>query len=461
MKPSVEPLAPLPRDPVQALAPYRPERGHGPWDARTAAHLLRRALCGEAPARVARLVNLGAGKAVADLFRPRDPERESLWARLGRSLSQEARGDLAGWWLMKLAQDGRAPGTRLTLFWHDHFACALSKVKSLPALFRQHQLFVEKGEGPFEELVLGVVRDPAMLHFLDCDSNRRGRPNENLSREMMELFTLGVGHYTEKDIKEAARALTGYAARDGRFLFVPENHDPKPKRVLGAEIQNGEDFCRRAVAQRTCPQFLAGKLWRWYVSPDPPAGAIGLLAERWREHGLETKWVVRTLLSSRAFFSAEAHRSLVKSPVDYTVGLTRTLGAKPDFKVLARACDAMGQKLFEPPGVQGWKGGEAWIHATAWIERVNFAARVANGDGSLTRGVEVERLFPDARKDPHAALVELLQVFLQSELSPPRRALLERSLFSEEYAGSPAPSPEVFFPSAAHAVLSLPEYHLA
>ncbi|HEX9793027.1 MAG TPA: DUF1800 family protein, partial [Planctomycetota bacterium] len=345
----------MPRDPAQALAPYDPRAGHGPWDARLAAHLLRRALGGGTPRQARALARGGAAEAVASVFGASEPAREAAWERLGRAaaLAGEDEG-LAAWLLLALAQESRATGARLALFWHGHFACARSKVRENEFLRHQQQTLLDAGAGPFEQLALSIAREPAMLRFLDGDGNRRGTPNENLGREILELFVLGEGNYTEDDVKEGARCLTGRTVRRGRYMFVPEHHDPRPKAVLGRMIGDGDDFVRLAVAQPACPRFLIGKLWRFYVSPEPPQDVVDLLAERWREHGLETAWLLRSLLGSRAFFSAQAWRSLVKSPADYAVGVVRALAARPDFRRLARTCAAMGQALFEPPGVQGW-----------------------------------------------------------------------------------------------------------
>lgn len=453
------PLAPIPDDPQDALAPYDPAAGHGPWDARLAGHLLRRALGGGPPDRVERLAADGPAGAVAAVCAPPDPETERALADIGRNLAAGgSRAALAAWWLMKLANETRAPGNRLTLFWHDHFACAQSKVDDLGALFEQHELLRARGEGPFETLLIEMARDPAMLRFLDGDTNRRGAPNENLAREILELFSLGVGHYSEADVQEAARALTGSTVRNGRYAFVEEHHDPRPKRVLGTEIRDGDDLCRLAAAQPACPRFLADKFWRFYVSPEPPGEVLALLAERWREQDLRTEWLVQTLLASRAFYSREAYRSLVKSPVDYVIGAVRSLDSRPEFVELAGACDRMGQRLFEPPGVQGWEGGEAWIHSAAWIERTNFAADVGAGRAGMARGVDLDALAPPAIRGEAAPLLDrLLAVFLQADLPDGRCRSVESAL---DDGASPRQA-DALLPAALQAVLCLPEYHLA
>jgi hypothetical protein len=227
--------------------------------------------------------------------------------------------------------------------------------------------------------------------------------------------------------------------------------------LLGESAHDGDDVCQIAAAQPACARFLAAKLWRFYVAPDPPADAIELLAERWRDHGLETAWLVRTLCASRAFFSAEAYRAIVKSPVDLVIGTVRALDARPDFEACAAACAAMGQDLFEPPGVQGWAEGEGWIHSAAWIARGDFAARVADGEAAFTRGAALDVLFPPARRsDPFAAIEDLAAALLGGDM-PEERAVALRSALAAAFSlpGSAG------FRAAAHAVLCAPETHLA
>jgi uncharacterized protein (DUF1800 family) len=452
-----------PQDPERALEAYDPAHGHGPWDERLAAHLLRRAVGGPRPGQAEALARAAPAAAVDGLFASRVPSREEAWDRSGAALATGGeRSRLAAWWLMKLAQEERAPGARLTLFWHDHFACAQSKVGDLGFLFAQHRSFAALGEGRFLELLLALARDPALLRFLDGDSNRRGLPNENLAREILELFTLGLGSYEEEDVREAARALTGRVVRGRAYRFVPEYHDPGAKKVLGTDAPDGDAVCRAAVAHPACARFLAAKLWRFYVSPDPPADVIALLAERWRARDLDVAWLLRTLLGSRAFFSAESYRTLVKSPADFVVGTVRALGAAPDYEECARACAAMGQELFEPPGVQGWADGEAWMHSAAWLARVNFAARVADGAPELTRGAALDELFPPRRRgDADAVIADLSRALLGGELPALRTRALRRALVDATDTASSAADTTAKFRACAHAILCAPEAHLA
>jgi len=449
-------MASLPRSPEDHLEPYQPQLGHGPWNVGLAAHLLRRAVGGGRPGQAAKAVEDGEpAPLLAALFSPRDAKRlqqEQRWARHGRALALGDRNQWAAGWLMRILADDRAPGMRLTLFWHSHFANAISKVRELSWMEQQQQSFLTYGEGPFLALAKAMLRDPAMLRFLDGDANRRGLPNENLAREFMELFTLGVGPYSETDVQEAARALTGRTVRRGAYHAEALHHDREEKTVLGKAIQDGDDLAEVAVAHPACPRYLIRQLWQFYVSPTLPDGVEDLLASRWREQSLDITWLLRTMLSSRAFFAPEAVQSLVASPVDFVIGTLRALGSRPQLSAVENACAAMGQALGEPPGVQGWAGGESWIHTTAWLERTRFAENVAYGRQDFLR--DAKNLPTAQGRSTQDLLDDLLQRFLPSGLAPTRRASLLSQLESEPLRGEQA------LAKVGYAVLSLPEYHL-
>jgi len=409
-----------------------------------AAHLYRRAVGGPRPGQATKAGNEeGPAPILAQLFAPKDEARrqqEKRWARHGRSFAQGERASWAAGWLMKLLAEDRAPGMRLTVFWHGHFANALSKVRELPWMEQQQQSFLRLGEGPFLALAQAMLRDPAMLRFLDGDANRRGLPNENLGREFLELFTLGVGSYTEHDVQEAARALTGRTVRRGAYRQEPLHHDPAPKEVLAHTLDDGDQLAAIAIAHPACPRFLIRELWAFYVAPSLPAGVEEELATRWRAQDLDISWLLRTMLSSRAFYTQEAVASLVASPVDLVVRTIRALGARPQLEALEAAAAAMGQVLGEPPGVQGWAGGEAWIHTAAWLERTRFAEDVAQGRHDYLRDASLDKLEE--------------QELLPLPLSPERAASLQAQLQTQGQTGATARS------SRLYATLSLPEYHL-
>lgn len=442
-------------DPEAALEPYDPRRGHGPWNQSLAAHFLRRALGGPRPGQVAEALTWGPERLADSVFQPRDLAAEQSWDRLGDRLAASGeREPLAAWWLQKMIQQDRAPGARLSLFWHDHFACTWSKVRNGGQMLAQHRSFESLGEGEFGKLLAALARDPAMLRFLDNDVNRRGAPNENLAREIMELFSLGLGAYDEADVQQAARALTGRTVRQGRYHFEPMHHDRATKQVFGSEVANGDDLVEEIVRQDSCAQFMVAKLWRYYVSPEPAQAVVDLLADRWRDRGLNVAWLIEQMLRSRAFYSAEALGSLVRSPIDLVVGTARAWGAKPDLRALESAATAMGQALFEPPGVQGWESGQAWIHTSAWIERMRFADQVSQGRDDWHRSVDLSQRFPArAAGQLRECLRELEACFLPGALDPERFEALHDALTTAES--------EQGFSDSMYALLCLPEYHLS
>ncbi len=444
--------------PEQAFEPYDPTLGHGPWGVRQVAHLLSRAVGGAKPGQVDTLLHAGPFKSLDFVFQPDQEVLEAAWMGIGEPLAAaQDREKLAAWWLMKLVQDDRVTGSRLALFWHNHFATAWSKVKNGEMMFRQHVLFLEKGAGLFADLLHGIVRDPAMLRFLDNDSNRRGLPNENLARELFELFSLGVGHYTEHDIREAARALTGRTVRKGVYEFVALHHDSKAKTVFGQEIHDGDDLVQLLLSQSACPRFLIQKFWRFYVAEEIQPAWLDYLAEKWRENALDVTWLLRTLLGSRIFHDARMVGALVKSPVDFVIGTMRALGGRPDPRMLEQASARMGQALLEPPGVQGWKGGDAWIHTASWLERTKFAADVAAGKHEYLRKSPLDQLFPPSRRSSAAtALEDLLRALLPVGLLPSRQRSLLATLESIQVS-----TPDQRFQKMAYAILCLPEYHMS
>jgi len=410
------------------------------------------------PRQVEEMRRQSAHEVLEQLFRPTDISLESIWGASGVALAAtNERPRLASWWLMKLAQDEYALGNRLAVFWHDHFATTWSRINDGQQMLAQHSSLLALGGGPFRKLLGTMIEDPAMLRFLDGDSNRRGLPNENLARELFELFALGPGNYTEEDIREAARALTGNTVRQGSFVFEKMLNDPEPKTVFGKTIKNGKGLVNLTVKQDACPLFLADKLWRYYVSPEPPLEVIQLLAERWRDHDLETGWLVRTLLASRAFHASSSMFSLVKSPVDYVVGVIRAVSGRPDPREMDIACSQMGQELFEPPGVQGWQGGSSWIHTTAWLERTKFAEAVASGRRGLLRDAPLGTLFPERhRLDAEELLDDVLSTLQPSGLSEQRRIALKRQLESSQNRVT-----TTLLQETAYSVMCLPEYHLS
>jgi uncharacterized protein (DUF1800 family) len=271
------------------------------------------------------------------------------------------------------------------------------------ALFRRHAL------GSFAELLHEASRDPAMVIYLDSASNRKGSPNENFAREVMELFTLGEGHYTERDIKEAARAFTGWGVdRDtGAFVFRSAVHDDGEKTVLGRTGNfDGDAVLDILLAQPQTAEYLVAKLWREFVSPQPDEREVKRIAARFRDSGYDIRTAVRELLVSEAFYAGANRGALIKSPVDLVVGTLRQFQfSTGDTLPFVLATTQLGQALFAPPNVKGWPGGEAWINSTTLLRRKAFLDRLfrveelrptmaasASGDGpAMMSGMEMPR----------------------------------------------------------------------
>lgn len=297
---------------------------------------------------------------------------------------------LQAWWLGRMTQTPRPTEEKLTLLWHSHFATRHRDIRDTYLMQRQNAMFRDHANASFADLAAGIVRDPAMIRFLNNDRNNARRPNENLARELMELFTLGEGQYTEQDIREGARALTGYTARDNDFLFNPRAHDDERKTILGQRgTWDGDEFVQILLRQAACARFVALKLYRHFVADvsddwdllDPATTrVVEGLADLLREEQYALSPVLTRLFKSRHFYDAQIVGKKIKSPVQLVVGTARSLGTPTrDARGMAGALRAMGQDLFEPPSVAGWDGGRAWINTSTLLLRQNTCTYMITG----------------------------------------------------------------------------------
>jgi len=440
-----------------ALERYVPGRD-GPFGFDEAAHLARRAGFSLAAEGVEELARAGPDGAVELLFRGDEgDEARALAAQAGLVCELDDLPKLQALWVARMAAT-RAPALeKLALFLHGHFATSFEKVKRSAWMWQQYRLFREQGAGPFRELLLAVSRDPAMLVWLDSNSNERGRPNENYAREVMELFSLGVGHYGERDVQEAARAFSGWHVKDGRFWFNPRAHDDGEKELLGRRGPlDGGDVVDLCVANRACPRFLADKLLRFYVAPDPPEEWVEGFAAVLVQEELAIGPALRRLFASRAFYAGAARVALVGSPIDFCVGTLRRLRGRARWRAVAEAAAAMGQALFAPPNVKGWDGDRAWINSRTLLERARFATGVAYGDGSLGAVVAWEGVVDGRdREDPARLVAVLAHRLLQRPLPAETAARLEQYAASEA-----AERGEARVRRVAHLILTAPEAQL-
>ena len=291
--------------------------------------------------------------------------------------------ELRAWWLREMIVTPSPLTERMTLFWHGHFATSQQKVRSSQLMYRQNALLRREALGNFATLLHAVAKDPAMLVYLDNAGNRKQAPNENFAREVMELFTLGEGRYGEQDVKEAARAFTGWSLdrETGEFTFRRIWHDYGDKTVLGKSgAFDGDQVIDILLSRPEAAEFIAGKLWREFVSREPDPREVARWAAVLRDGRYEVKPLLKAILTSQAFWSPQNRGALIKSPIDVVVGTMRTFDIHPvDLRPAVFAVATLGQNPFAPPNVKGWPGGDAWINSATLLGRKQWLDRVFRG----------------------------------------------------------------------------------
>ena len=316
------------------------------------------------------------------VFRP-DMTQEQRMQTNRRELVERGL-EIRTWWVAEMLSTPSPLTEKMTLFWHNHFATSQQKVRSASLMYRQNVMLRNYAVGNFGAMLREVSKDPAMLIYLDGAQNRKGAPNENFAREVMELFTLGEGNYSEQDIKEVARAFTGWSidADAGEFRFRRPAHDDASKTVFGVEGRfNGDDIVTLLLQQPATGVFIVSKLWREFVSPEPDAALVARLAATWRAANYEMKPLLRAIFLSDAFWSPGNRGVLVKSPVDLVVGSLRQFRfAVEDPAPFAVILRQLGQDLFNPPNVKGWPVGDAWLNTTTLLARKGFLNRLFRAD---------------------------------------------------------------------------------
>ena len=399
------------------------------------AHLLRRAGFGATQAELDQYTALGFDGALDRLLNPEQVDDSATDALLAPLALDPADPDVRRkiepakfWWFSRMLNTQRPLQEKLTLFWHTHFATANSKVGNAPLMLQQIQLFRDNGLGNFEVLLQKVTRDPAMLIWLDNRLNRKGAPNENYAREVQELFTLGIGNYTEQDIKEAARAFTGHTLdKNLVYVFNPKQHDAGSKTFHG-ETGNfdADDILAILVRQPAAARFITTKLFTFFVYDNPDASTIDRLANTFVSSAFDIRSVLRDLFSGPEFLSPRAFHAQIKSPVDLVIGSVKALNVQIVGPEVVHALRRMGQDLLNPPDVSGWKGGAAWISSTTLFERLNFANRLAMGrDPSQPFFFDVGGQVAAAGVDGPEALVDAyLGLLVDGDVTPEARQAL-------------------------------------
>ena len=287
------------------------------------------------------------------------------------------------WWLQRMVDGDDPLRDRMTLFWTGLFTSSYREVKSSRAMIEQHQLLRGGALGSYADLLRGIARDPAMLEYLDAASNKKSSPNENFARELLELFSLGEGHYTEADVVAAARAFTGWTNRRGETVFNRRQHDGGEKSFMGVTGRlDGEDVIEIVLAQDRCAEYVAGRLLEYFEGRVPSETRVRHYASILRASDYEVRPVLEELFLDREFYSDEVVGQRIAAPVDLLVGQVRRLGIDPPVALLAAGAASVGQTLFGPPSVKGWDEGRAWITTTTIMQRGNLSGVLVGTVGS-------------------------------------------------------------------------------
>lgn len=315
------------------------------------------------------------------------------------------------WFWLERCRTSHAPLVeKMVLFWHGHLCSALAKVPDRRSMFDQNQLFRTHGLGNFEDLVQRVSVQPAMLRYLDNDRNVAGSPNENFAREVMELFTMGIGHYSEDDVTESARAWTGHILDDAdTYRFTPEAHDWNDKTIFGVtQNWDGPMVLRHIIngpKRDIVARFVATKLWSFLAYPNPEPGIIDAIAPAFASSGMEIKPLIRAILLHPQFRSERAKNGLVRSPIEYVVAAMRIAGLPCDVAHPEWTLRTMGQEPYNPPNVSGWKQNHYWITSSALWAKAKFANTIR------WRLFALEELLDSSSKSPAAAVDAALNRF--------------------------------------------------
>jgi uncharacterized protein (DUF1800 family) len=480
------------------------------WTISEAAHLINRAGFGGSPAEITTLHSLGREKAVDSLVTPTElldafpplpwtcdeqvqadlrlvleqraavrkakreltPEAaEELRREVGKKIRMENRRrtrEAQDAWFRRMLTTQAPLREKMTLFWHDHFASSIQKVKQPVLMFRQNEMFRRGAFGSFKDLTQQILLDPAMAVFLDIQSSKKDQPNENFARELMELFTLGEGHYTEQDIREAARAFTGYQFKleSGYVIHNKRQWDATDKTIFGKTGPfNGQDVIELIFQKKQTARFMVQKLWEFFVADKPSTTTIDSLAANFLKHEFRTGPVLREIFMSQEFYAAANLCSLIKSPLHYLIALLKQLEISTPpvgFPIIAQ--QQLGQVLFSPPNVAGWDWGQAWITTNTLLARYNIAGVLtkATEDSRPKQsrswvGPDYEHLAPrPLRENPEDLVQSLILRFFQSPL--PSKAQDTFTEYAIAKKGAIFTNKETA--ELCHLMLSTPQYQL-
>ncbi len=468
-------------DPRWAWQRYRPSN-ESPWDLKKVGHLYRRAAFGATMTELEEGLRHGPDRTI-DLLLQGKPDRDNvlpLTAEMLPSVRQGNNGQQAtAWWLYRMLYTPHPLREKLALFWHNHFATSNRKVNNAGYMLGQYELMRRHAQGSFRNLLRDMSTDPAMMVWLDTNQSQRDQPNENYARELMELFSLGMNNYrqpqqrsyTEQDIRQAARAFTGWRLENGRPVFRDNQHDNGDKNVLGQTGRwRADDIVRICLEQDSAPYFVAAKLFKFLVSETIPATPELLepLARRFRESDYNFGEMLETVLRSNLFFAPQAYRARVKPPVDFSLEIVRGLEGRMGTTALVTVLEGLGQRPFYPPSVAGWEGGRAWLNGQTLLFRHNLALGLTSTvDDRFGRRTDPARLARDRNLSSDGEIVDFfLRLFLQGDVAPASR---ERLLdYARQAHNNRVPvywtdrdAADQRVRAICHLVLTLPEFQLS
>ena len=494
------------------------------WTIFEAAHLLNRAGFGGNPEEIKLFHALGRAKAVESLISPTEPldafplpswsvgdqaladmrERRNQLRAIRKAttelppeqaemakrdalkkIQQENRQQALegqGWWFRRMLKTQAPLREKMTLFWHDHFATSIQKVKQPVFMIRQNELFRRSAFSSFKDLTHAILMDPAMTLYLDTQSSKKDMPNENFAREVMELFTLGEGNYTEQDIREAARAFTGYYLNqgEGKVSHNKRQWDSADKTIFGKTGPfTGKDVIDLIFANKETARFMAKKLWEFFVYEKPSASALDALTVGFQKANFQIGPLLREIFLSKEFYAEASIRSQIKSPIQYLIELLKQLEiSEPPTGFPVTAQQQLGQVLFMPPNVAGWDWGQAWINTNTLLTRYNLAGFLTKGTGQEKnsmisekgkapgpkqmgrgwKGPDYEKIAPRAlRENPTNLVDSLVFRFFQCPLpDKARKSFIEYAINKK---GAIFTDKEIA--ELCHLMLSTPYYQLA
>lgn len=427
---------------------------------------MRRAGFGASEAEMDRFLAMGEEATVEYLIEYEAVDDSALETRLaGYDLDLERLKDLQRWSLLRMIYTQRPLQEKMVLFWHGVLTSAFKKVGKGPYMLNQDQLFRRQALGEYDVLLKAISRDSAMLIWLDSRVNNKKAPNENFARELMELFSMGIGPYTEADVRESARAFTGWGLKKKDFIFRENQHDYGTKTFLGRTGKyTGDDIVDIIMEHPATARFVCRKLFTFFVHDEPDPATLASLVWTFNDTRYSVKAVMRRILTSAEFYSARAYRAKIKSPAEYVAGTVRILGMETDGKPLHALTDRMGQILFSPFDVSGWPGGAAWINSSTLLQRLNFANKIATAR-SRSFKFDPSQVARVHGLDTTADAVDHFLSLLLDGNAPPqdRQVLLDYAQGLDRLSNNSAPSGTVDekLRSLVYLIMSSPDFQLA